>query len=173
MAVTPGSIVEHFDVLEDICLREIASSVDLSSDSLLFQAAEERFSDRVVPTVPSPTHAGIELVRFAEADPGIAAVLRSLVGVHDLTRCFGFRLQTAMSKASKTRSRASVGCIDHPMIIRLWRSMTTARYNQPSHVRMYVMSVTHATSGRSTVNCRCNRFGAMIDGILTTLRGVL
>jgi hypothetical protein len=47
MAMASGSIVKHFDVLEDICLREIAGSVDLPSDSLLFQAAEERFSNSV------------------------------------------------------------------------------------------------------------------------------
>jgi len=52
-----GSIVKHFDVLEDICLREIARSVDLSSDSLLFQAAEERFSDGIVPAVATTAHA--------------------------------------------------------------------------------------------------------------------
>ena len=36
-----------------------------------------------------------------------------------MTRCFGFLRHTAMSKASKTRARASVGCMDHSMIMRL------------------------------------------------------
>jgi hypothetical protein len=44
MAVSSGRIVEHLDVVEDIGLREIAGSVDLPPDSLLFEAAEERFS---------------------------------------------------------------------------------------------------------------------------------
>ncbi len=44
MAMAAGSIVKHLDVFEDICLREIAGSADPLSDSLLFQAAEERFS---------------------------------------------------------------------------------------------------------------------------------
>ena len=73
MAVAPGSIVEHLDVFEDVCLGEIACSVDLLPDSLLFQAAEERLRNRVVPTVPSAAHAGVELVCFAETDPVVAA----------------------------------------------------------------------------------------------------
>ena len=70
-----GSIVEHFHIIEDVCSRERVCSVDLLSDSLLLEAAEERFSDCVVPAVSSATHAGIELVRFAEADPVVIAVL--------------------------------------------------------------------------------------------------
>ena len=37
MAVSPCSIIEHFDVFEDVCLGKIACSVDLSSDTLLFR----------------------------------------------------------------------------------------------------------------------------------------
>jgi hypothetical protein len=77
-----------------------------------------------------------------------------------MTGCFGFRLQTAISSASITRSRTSVGCMDHPMIIRLCRSMTTARYSQLCQVRMYVMSGTHAVLGASTSKSRITTFGA-------------
>jgi hypothetical protein len=79
MAVASGSIVEHFHIIEDVCSRERACSVDLLSDSLLLEAAEERFSNGIIPTVASATHAGIELVRFAEAGPVVASVLRALV----------------------------------------------------------------------------------------------
>ncbi len=75
MAVASGSIVEHFDIVEDVCSRERACSVDFSSDPLLLEAAEERFGDRIIPAVPATAHAGIELVRFAEAKPVIASVL--------------------------------------------------------------------------------------------------
>ena len=70
-----GSVVEHLEVLEDVGLREIAGSVDVLPDSLLLQAAKERFRNRIVPAVPSTAHAGIELVRPAEADPVVTAVL--------------------------------------------------------------------------------------------------
>ena len=69
MAMASDSIVEHLDVFEDVGLGEITCSIDLLSDFLLLQAAEERFSDCVIPTVSSAAHAGIECVSFAEADP--------------------------------------------------------------------------------------------------------
>ena len=75
MAVASGSIVEHFDIIEDVCSCERACAVDLSSDSLLLEAAEERFSDRIVPAVAATAHAGIQFVCFAETKPVIASVL--------------------------------------------------------------------------------------------------
>jgi len=83
MAVSPCSIVEHLDVFEDVCLGEVACSVDVFSNALLFQATEERFSNGIVPAVTTAAHAGVELVCFAEPDPVIASVLRALVRVHD------------------------------------------------------------------------------------------
>lgn len=75
MAVASDSILEHLDGVEDVSSRERACAVDFSSGSLFFKAAEERFSDRIVPTVTAAAHAGIELVLFAEAEPVIASVL--------------------------------------------------------------------------------------------------
>ena len=63
--------------------RNELRQVYLSSDALLFQAAEERFSNGIVPAVATTAHAGIELVCFAEPDPVVASVLRALVRVHD------------------------------------------------------------------------------------------
>ncbi len=83
MAMAPGSIVEHLDVFEDVGLCVIACSIDLLSDSLLLQAAEERLRNRVVPAISSTAHARIEFVCFAEADPVVASILRPLVRVHD------------------------------------------------------------------------------------------
>ena len=42
MAVAPGTIVEDFDVIEDICPRQIARLIDAFADSLLLQAATQR-----------------------------------------------------------------------------------------------------------------------------------
>ena len=51
-----------------------------------------------------------------------------------------------MSKAASTSSVASVSFMLHPMILRLHRSITPARYRKPSAVWMYVMSAAHTLS---------------------------
>jgi hypothetical protein len=65
-----------------------------------------------------------------------------------------------------------VGRAAQPTIFREKRSITTARYSQPCHVRTHVMSVTHALFGRVTVNRRCSRFGTKIAGLPTDHRRV-
>jgi hypothetical protein len=47
-----------------------------------------------------------------------------------------------------------------PTTIRLNKSSTTAKYNQPSRVGMYVTSQTHASFGCSGSNSRSRTFGA-------------
>ena len=76
-------IIEHVDVAKDIGAGQITSSVDSFLDALLFQAAEEGFDYRVVPTVAAATHARLQLVLVAEAQPVIATVLRALVQVNN------------------------------------------------------------------------------------------
>ena len=78
-----GLIVEHFDVIEDIGFRHIACFVDSSFDSLLFQAAEERFCNSIIPTVAAPAHARFKLVLATKPQPVTTTVLRPLVGMHD------------------------------------------------------------------------------------------
>ena len=51
-----------------------------------------------------------------------------------------------------------------PTTAREKRSRMTARYNQPSWVQRYVMSVTHAVSGAGTANCRASTLGATAKG---------
>ena len=46
VALASALIVEHFHRVEDVCSCERACSVDLSSDPLLLEAAEEQFSNR-------------------------------------------------------------------------------------------------------------------------------
>jgi hypothetical protein len=45
-----------------------------------------------------------------------------------------------------------MGLVDQPTMRREYRSITTANWSPPSHVRTYVMSVTQALFGRGTVN---------------------
>src|SRR5205823_4418024 len=56
----------------------------------------------------------------------------------------GLRRQEAAFSAWQTKSASSRSLIDHPTIRRLAKSITTARYNQPSTVLQYVMSETQA-----------------------------
>jgi hypothetical protein len=53
------------------------------------------------------------------------------------------------------------GRIDQPTALRLNKSMTNARNNQPSSVSMYVMSPVHAWLGPGGVKLRFTRFGAI------------
>lgn len=77
------SIVEHFDVIEDIGTGQFACFVDAFLNPLFLQTAKERFDDGVVPAVTAPAHAGFEVMLSAESEPVVAAVLRPLVGVDD------------------------------------------------------------------------------------------
>ena len=56
--------------------------VDLFLNSLLFQTAEERFGDGIVPAVALPAHARLEVIGAAEPAPRVAAVLRALIGMN-------------------------------------------------------------------------------------------
>jgi len=83
MAVPALSIVEHLYVVEDVSAHPVARFVDLILDPFLFQAAEEGLSHRIVPIIASSIHAWFEVMRDTEAIPGVAAVLRALVRMHD------------------------------------------------------------------------------------------
>src|SRR5664280_1775311 len=72
----------------------------------------------------------------------------------------GLRLNQAISRASITRLRCISGRIDQPTTLRLNRSITTARNNQPSAVAIYVTSPTHAWLGAATMNLRSSTLGA-------------
>jgi hypothetical protein len=104
MTLTTASIVEYVNVIEYVSTRLIASSVDsfLESflDSFLFQAAEARLRDCVVPTVSAATHASLEVMRDTEAIPGVAAVLRPLVRVN-MNCSLGHRRRTAISNVNR------------------------------------------------------------------------
>ena len=49
MAVATSTVVEHFNVIEDIGSGQIAGFVVALADAFFFQAAEERLRDGVVP----------------------------------------------------------------------------------------------------------------------------
>ena len=58
MLVAPNPIVEAFYVIKDFRPGYRSCWVNLFFDPLALQAAEERFRNRVIPTVASAAHAG-------------------------------------------------------------------------------------------------------------------
>ena len=72
MAVTKRTIIENFDIVKDIGAGHFARFVHSLSDSFLFQDAEEGLGDRVVPTVSTTAHAGLEIMSFAKTFEVIA-----------------------------------------------------------------------------------------------------
>ena len=64
-------------------------------------------------------------------------------------------------RASRTSARSMCALIAKPTTRRENRSRIAAGYSQPSAVRTYVMSVTHATSGAPTSKPRSRMFFAM------------
>jgi hypothetical protein len=77
-----------------------------------------------------------------------------------ITKSLVFLRHTAIVYASSTK----LVCMRVPMLqpttARESKSNTAAKYNQPSCVRLYLISVTQAWSGSSCLKWRCNCFGA-------------
>jgi hypothetical protein len=69
------------------------------------------------------------------------------------------RVATAIRSAAQTSDARRGSAMARPITRRENTSSTVARYSQPSHVRTYVMSPTHSTSGAAAVNCPCTRSG--------------
>ena len=82
MTVPADSIVKTLNVIKHIRLGVLPGGVDVAFDSLFLQAAEERFCNRIAPTVPSPAHAGHQMVVLAPTIEIITAKLAALVGVN-------------------------------------------------------------------------------------------
>ena len=62
MTVTPRAIVERLDVIGNVSNREVPVLVNVFLNSLFLQTAEEGFRYGVVPAVPFPAHARLEVV---------------------------------------------------------------------------------------------------------------
>ena len=82
MAVAPRFIVEVINVVGHVGYRQFAVLVDLFLDPLLFETAEHRLGDGIVPAVPFAAHTRLQVIRAAESPPRVAAVLRALIGVN-------------------------------------------------------------------------------------------
>ncbi len=82
-------VVEHFNVFEHVLPCIVASWVCAATYPFPFQQLEEAFCDRVVMTVPTAAHAGLQVVPGQEQLPLAAGELRSLIGM-DHHHCLRF-----------------------------------------------------------------------------------
>lgn len=81
--MTPGPVVEDFNVIEDIGPGQIPGFIDTFSDPFFFQRTEERFDHRIIPAVATPAHARCQVIGPAEALPVVTAVLAALIAMYD------------------------------------------------------------------------------------------
>lgn len=99
--MTPSPIVKDFDVIEDISPGKIPGFVDALADAFLFQAAEERFGDRIIQQLPRLLMLGSRLLALQKRRQS------SLPYWLPWSECAGtgfsgLRRQTAISKAAST-----------------------------------------------------------------------
>ena len=78
-AVTPLWVVEHLDVVEDICPGILACCVDLPANSLTLEQLEEALGHSVVMAVAAAAHAGDQMVLAQEVLPVMPSELRALI----------------------------------------------------------------------------------------------
>jgi len=145
--VAPNPIVEAFNVIKDFWFGLSSCGVNVILNLFTLQVTEEWFSHCTIPAVTAATHAW--------AQPVIFAPTVELITARMMTDSLGFLRQTAIVSASSTKLVCIRDPILQPTTARECRSSTAARYNQPSCVRIYVMSVTQAWSGLSCWNWRC------------------
>ena len=125
-------IVEAFDPVNDVKSSLGTGLVSQLIDTLDLHRLEEAFHRRIIPTICSATH------RLQHPESGdqpavtIACVLAAAVGMHDQPRRRLCVAKRPLSALGRRKSASSRSLIDHPTIRRLAKSITTARYNQPS-----------------------------------------
>ncbi len=73
--MTALSIVEHFDIVEHICLCLLTGSIANAIHALSFQHTEEALHNRIVIAVATPTHAALDAVSLKLLAEVIARIL--------------------------------------------------------------------------------------------------
>ena len=83
VTVTTLRIIERFDVIGNVHCCHVSGMVDPFLDSFLLEAGKERLGYRVIPTVTTSAHAGLESIFPTEATPIVTAELAPLIRVND------------------------------------------------------------------------------------------
>lgn len=82
-------VVKYLDVFENVLPCGVTGDIRLSPDTFALRKLEEVLRDSVVMTIPTSTHAGIQIVFAEEGLALFAAELWPLIG---MDHNFGFRL---------------------------------------------------------------------------------
>ena len=72
-------VVEHLDVFEDVLPWSVACRVCASPYPFPLQELKEALGDSVIVTIPTPAHAGLQVVLAEKHLPLAAGELRSLI----------------------------------------------------------------------------------------------
>ena len=76
-------VIEHLDIIKNICSGGVPASVNFSLYPLSLQQLEEALSNSIVVAVTAPTHTPLQVMRLQKRVPVVAGVLAALVGVHN------------------------------------------------------------------------------------------
>ena len=60
--MSADGVVKHFNVAKHIAACFLPCRIDVLADALTFEQLEEAFCHSVVMTVPSPAHAGLQVM---------------------------------------------------------------------------------------------------------------
>lgn len=133
--MTPGPVVEHFNVIEDIRPGQIPGFVYSLPDAFFFSELKNDSATALSQQLPRRLILGARLLaRQNRCQSSLPYWLPW--SECTMTSLSGLRRQTAIISASSASSRERVGFIDQPTTLRAKRSMTTARYNHPCQVRI-------------------------------------
>src|SRR4051794_37069662 len=138
----PAPIVEDFDVFEQC---RLPPGTELCSmNKLRFERAEERLHRRVVIAVTLAAHGGFDAVAVEDLAIRSAGVLDAAIGMVD--EALGRRAMPDRHHQGVLAQRTPQMMLQ-PTISRVAMSLMAARYNQPSSVATYVISVNQIVFG--------------------------
>src|SRR3954452_2819179 len=131
--MAPDGMVEPVDVAANGLVRLLAGVEDSPPDELGFQGLEERLHHGIVIAIPFAGHRDQDAVLVELGLIVDRAILATAIRVMHQP-CCRRRMVRALRRAARARSRCSRSPVAQPTTRRANRSMTTARYSQPSRV---------------------------------------
>jgi hypothetical protein len=144
------SVIEYFDPFENVLSGFFSGPIVLMMHVFRFQRMEETFHDRIIPALPTPTHARCQAVigeHLAIPRGGVLGGFKwsSVCPGHGERRQGQLLRETAVHSPGNDPARVQIA--HHRQI------------EPASAVQMYVMSPTHTRWGTGTANCRWSVFG--------------
>src|SRR3954463_10499558 len=149
--MAPDGIVEPIDVAANGLVCLLAGVEDGPPDELGFQGLEERLHHGVVIAIPLAGHRDQDAVLLELGLIVDRAILAAAIRMMDQPGCRTAHGQGFAQSGKRARSRCSRSPVAQPTTRRANRSITTARYSQPSRVQTQEMSAPHFLSGAVAV----------------------